>query len=274
MCSLVLCVALPGCGTSSSRSSTTPGRDAGAVEPVPTAAARIASIAPGAAPGTGTLFVTVSWPGAPAGERRSPGLNPCGAARPVPFLVHALGGVRGAVVVVEGAAAAAAQGDAGVAAEEAPAGALLAIQRCQLEPRVAVVSGRSAGLEVVNRDERLHQLMLRYLDRPGETDTTLALPLVGQRRLWLLPRAGLVAVTAALTPEDASYVLVTEERAAVTDELGRAELRNVPAGTYRVKVWLRSLHPGRAPVESTAQATVEAGRVSELEVPLGGAPPP
>jgi hypothetical protein len=171
---------------------------------------------------------------APAFEKVTKDHEVCGRETPVTRLaLGADNGVRHAFVYLEKAPA------------TMPLGAQEAVpveqRRCQYSPHAMTIPA-GTRLNILNDDPILHNVHARQLSSAGRTTIfNIAQPLRGQRTLVEpgLGTPGIVELTCeAGHPWMSSYVLVADHGyTSVTDEDGRFEIRNVPAGTYRLRLW-------------------------------------
>ncbi len=266
---LLLALALAACGNG--KTASRPGRDGGDAGPSRAVTsdgdAGGASSAVVAAPG-GTIAVTVQWPDAPAAMRASPGVTACATQRPPRATIGALHGVAGVVVTIED----------GVAGPPPPVAdpVRLTVRACALAPRVAVVPGLGATLELQSQDDGDHALTITEIGLPWATGAGDQPAITTRARLsgWghtvalPLPTVGARMVVAD-GAEDAAYVVVTAgPYAVVTAADGTAALAQVPAGTYTVLAWLPPAGD-QAPMIVRGQATVVAGDRVELTLRLG-----
>lgn len=218
--------------------------------------------------------IQVSTPGAVTGVVRFSGPVPildgfqidkdrstCGPGLPDPSLQAGPGGeLAQAVVSISGIS----QG-----VELRPFGrpAKLGLTRCTVVPHVQVVPSGTI-LEVENGDPILHHL---HATLDGvETLFDVVLPIQHFRAQQRMARRGIVTLAcSAGHPWMRGYIVVQEHPYyALTDTSGRYVLDQVPAGSYRLKVWHESLGGKQVSVTIEAGATVSVD--FELEGPVGG----
>ncbi|HUS63664.1 MAG TPA: protoporphyrinogen oxidase [Kofleriaceae bacterium] len=213
----------------------------------------------------GEVDVTVEWLSPPAQHVSSPGRNECGAPRRPGLVISSLGGVDGAVVTLEGVSGSGAGSGSGSGSE-------LVLERCQIAPRALLVRG--GPLELVNLDERRHDVTLEWVEQGKTAAAPLAkLPvvLVGQRVAVELDRGGVLRAATAVDPGAAAYVAVASDPwTAVTDDRGKVSFRGVPPGRYQIAIWHPPLASGQPPV--TAHAAVEVGTAAGASLTVSLAP--
>jgi len=134
-------------------------------------------------------------------------------------------------------------------------------QGCRFVPHVQAASV-GQWLVVRNSDPILHTAHAHF--KSGQPDFNLGLyPGKVSRKPLVSP--GIVPIVCDVHPWMRAYIVVTEHPYhAVTDILGEYEIRNIPPGNYRLKVWHESLDMQEKPVE------VEDGGVSEVDFFLSG----
>jgi hypothetical protein len=73
-----------------------------------------------------------------------------------------------------------------------------------------------------------------------------------------LVAAGLVKIQCEVHPWMSAYIVVTDHPYhAVTDAYGEFLINDIPAGSYRIKVWHESLGTEEKPIEAKAGATTK-----------------
>lgn len=181
-------------------------------------------------PAGGTLAGAVRFVGTPPAlppVRVNKNRDVCGERKPAEALVVAPGGgVRGAVVMVEGIS------------RGKPGGAEVVLDNagCVFVPHVAAV-GPGDRVRVRNSDPILHSTHGRLERR---TVFNLALPSRGQvvdvtRRF---SRPGAVHVLCDAHPHMSAWIVVhASPYLAVTDAQGRFRIDGIPPGAYRVTLW-------------------------------------
>ncbi len=129
-------------------------------------------------------------------------------------------------------------------------------QECRFVPHVQAASV-GQWLVVRNSDPILHTAHAHF--KGGQPDFNLGL-YPGKVSRKPLVSAGVVPVFCDVHPWMRAYIVVTEHPYhAVTDILGEYEIRGIPPGNYRLKVWHETLGTQEKPVE------VKGGGVSEVE---------
>ncbi len=163
------------------------------------------------------------------------------------------GGVRYAVLTLEGVTK-------GKKAEREAVNEL-DNQECRFVPHVQAASV-GQWLVVRNSDPILHTAHAHF--KSGQPDFNLGLyPGKVSRKPLVSP--GIVPIVCDVHPWMRAYIVVTEHPYhAVTDILGEYEIRDIPPGNYRLKVWHESLGAQEKPVE------VKGGGVSEVDFFLSG----
>jgi plastocyanin len=203
-----------------------------------------------AAGGTGKIAGTVKFAG-PV-PMRSP-LAPyeheevCGKGVPDERLVVGpRGGVRFAVVTVEGVK--------GGKAPERDATVTLDNHSCRFEPHVQTAEV-GQWVELRNGDPLLHNADARI---GADTVFNVGLP-PGRQTRRPLARTGLMKVACDIHKWMTAYIAVTDHPYhTVTDAYGAYEIRDLPAGTYTVRVWHEELGTLDHSTEVVADQTATA----------------
>ncbi len=157
------------------------------------------------------------------------------------------GGVRYAVVVLEGITK-------GNAVEREAINELDNV-KCRFVPHVQAASV-GQWLVIKNSDPILHAVHAYFED--GQPQFNIGL-FPGRVRRKPLVTPGIVKVRCEVHPWMSAFVVVTEHPYhGVTDIFGEYEIRGVPPGTYRLKVWHETLGTQEKRVE------VKSGSVSEV----------
>ena len=216
--------------------------------------------APALAGPPGTLAGTVRLAGPPPARPPLPVYKShqvCGDSVPDERLVVGPGGgLRYAVVTVEGVR--------GGKKPEREATIVLDNRACRFQPHVQAAEV-GQWLDIRNSDPILHNADARL----GK-DTLFNVALPPDRHVRKpLARAGLVAFTCDVRHTWMSAFIAVAEHPyhTVTDAEGAYEIRDLPPGTYTVRVWHEELGTQERPV------TITAGETATLEVayPTGGA---
>lgn len=134
-------------------------------------------------------------------------------------------------------------------------------QGCRFVPHVQAASV-GQWLVVRNSDPILHTAHAHF--KSGQPDFNLGLyPGKVSRKLLVSP--GIVPIVCDVHPWMRATIVVTEHPYhAVTDILGEYEIRDIPPGNYRLKVWHESLGMQEKAVE------VKGGGASEVDFFLSG----
>ncbi len=201
----------------------------------------------------GTITVSGSIPTLPP---RQTGRDPevCGTEdRPSERLfVNSAGGLRNAVVIVEGVSG-------GKPMPPALQNAQLEQNNCDYAPHLTVMAANT-DIGVLNNDPTLHNVMFF---QENDTLFNIAQPVQGQVNSTRVENAGFIDVECAVHGwMSASVVVVDNPYYAVTDENGEFSITDLPAGTYQVKIWHEYLG------EETREITVTGGVETALNLDL------
>ena len=215
-------------------------------------------------PRLGDVQIRVEWANVPAAARASPGRTPCNTPRAPSVAPTPTWGVPDAVVILDGARAAAGE-------------ARVVLADCALLPRVAI----GASLVVESATERPASVRLAKRADLTKLDAvpaaaaagsaaprTLRLPIAGHAVAVSLEAGGVYELaTTAKDPETSWIVAAVLSAAAVTDAAGQAVLRAVSPGPHAVTAWLppRAGQPARL---ARGTVTAVAGEVTELTLQL------
>lgn len=152
--------------------------------------------------------------------------------------------------------------------------------RCEYAPHI-LIAPRGATIDFVNSDSILHNVHAYDLEAQADPQSgpktlfNIALPIKGMKIQKPMTQAGLVRLLCdAGHPWMNAYVLLTDHPYfAVTDELGKFEMANVPPGTYTIRMW----HEGQAkvdvatksykasnPIEASQKVTVTSGGTANV----------
>jgi hypothetical protein len=124
-------------------------------------------------------------------------------------------------------------------------------EKCRFVPRVQVTRPQ-ATVTTTTTDPVLHTTNAQRDD--GRLLFNVALPVPGMKISKPAGDAGVVRVSCNTHPWMHGWLVVTDDMAVVTAADGRFTLRDVPAGTYELRVWHEALNgAGR-------QVTVAAGQ--------------
>ncbi len=136
---------------------------------------------------------------------------------------------------------------------------------CRFEPHV-MVAPAGATLKVLNDDDMLHNSHFFLMEGAAKKNLiNMALPKKGQviENAKILRKEGLVAVQCDAHDFMQGYIWVlANPYGAVTGNKGEFKLTDVPAGTYKLKVW----HEGLG--EKEVSVTVEAGKDAKVAIEL------
>jgi plastocyanin len=201
----------------------------------------------------GTITLSGAIPKLPA---RKIGKDPqvCGTAprESQKLLVNKTGGLRNAVVIVEGV-------KRGKAMPSTAQNAEIDQNKCEYSPHVQVMAANTE-IALRNSDPILHNIQF------FEGDNSLfniAQPVQGQVNKRKLEKAGIIYVECAVHAwMQGNVVVVDNPYYAVTDENGKFSIPDLPPGTYRVKIWHEYLG------EMTHDVTVTAKTESALNMDL------
>lgn len=165
----------------------------------------------------------------------------CGPVKRSPRVVGHNGGLANAVVSLESIGRGKRWNDSSKG--------LLTQAACEFQPHIVLLPAGSA-LDIVNEDPLLHNV--RTSDRKGKTVFNIAQPVKGQRfsvKPEKFSGPGIYEVSCdAGHPWMSAHIVVMEHPyVVITDEHGRFELKDVPEGTYRLRMW----HEGIAILNSS-----------------------
>ena len=200
----------------------------------------VAMIAPGSldAQGTGTITGTVTTvtAGAPAPLRVTFDQKVCGNELPDESVIRgASGALANAVIAL-----------AGAKAKSTAAAPTILNEKCRFVPRVQVARPQ-ATITTTSTDPVLHTTNAQRED--GRLLFNVALPVPGMKISKPAGDAGVVRVSCNTHPWMHGWLVVTDDIAVVTAADGRFALRDVPAGTYELRVWHEALkgRPAKSP---------------------------
>ena len=213
--------------------------------------------APAAGEPAGSVTGTVTLAGAPPVRPQLPvqkNREVCGEmVADDRLVIGPSGGVRYAVVTVDGLQ--------GGTKPQRDATRVLDNHACHFVPHVQTAEV-GQWLELHNGDPVLHNADARI---GQETIFNVALPR-DHRTRRPLARPGLVAITCDAHPWMSAFVAVTDHPYhTVTDASGTYEIRDLPAGTYRIRVWHEELGTQERPL------TIEPGQATKLDFSYAGA---
>ena len=180
----------------------------------------------------------------------------CGGTVPAEkFLVSAGGGLKNAIVRIDGI-------DSGKAFESA-GDFSIANDKCRFVPHV-MVAPKGAMMKVRNDDPVLHNshFYLVQADSSKKNVINLALPKQGLEigKKKILRKSGLLSVLCDAHDFMQGWVWVAENPyAVVTGDDGSFSLGDVPAGSYKLTIWHEALG------EKTVDVKVEAGKAASVD---------
>jgi hypothetical protein len=147
----------------------------------------------------------------------------------------------------------------GVKAAGAASAPSIVNQQCRFVPRVQVARPQ-ATVATTSTDPVLHTTSAQRQD--GRMLFNVALPVPGLKISKPAGDPGVVRVTCNSHPWMNGWIVVTDDVAVVTAADGRFTLRDVPAGTYELRVWHEALKGAPRTV------TVIAGRTAVVDFDL------
>jgi plastocyanin len=168
------------------------------------------------------------------------------------LLVNKTGGLRNAVVIVEGV-------KRGKAMPAAAQNAQIDQSKCEYSPHVQVMAVNSE-IALKNSDPILHNIQFFQGDN---SLFNIAQPVQGQVNKHKLEKAGTIYVECAVHGwMQGNVVVVDNPYYAVTDENGKFSITDLPPGKYRVRIWHEYVG------ETASDVTVNAKTESALNVDL------
>ena len=168
------------------------------------------------------------------------------------LLVNKTGGLRNAVVIVEGV-------KRGKAMPAAAQNAQIDQNKCEYTPHVQVMAVNSE-IALKNSDPVLHNIQFFQGDN---SLFNIAQPVQGQVNKHKLEKAGTIYVECAVHGwMQGNVVVVDNPYYAVTDENGKFSITDLPPGKYRVRIWHEYVG------ETTSDVTVNAKTESAMDVDL------
>jgi plastocyanin len=149
-----------------------------------------------------------------------------------------------------------------VAGLKTPAAAetLVSNEKCAFVPRVSMM--RPAGaLKMTSKDPMLHTMHAAAAD--GRAFFNISIPMPNVTLSRSIDKPGVVTLSCSTHTWMRGYLIVTDERAAVTGPDGKFQIDGVPAGTYELRIWHESLKA--APVK----VVVKDGETSTVDLTMG-----
>ncbi len=160
------------------------------------------------------------------------------------IVVSAAGGLANAVVTLTG-----------VKTTSSPREVMVLNDRCAFVPRVQVV-GPNGTVKTSSKDPVLHTTVVQQAD--GRQLFNVAVPIPGIEIAKPLVAAGVLRVGCSTHQWMRGWIIVTDEVSAVTGDDGAFTLRDVPAGSYELRVWHEALKA------APAKITVVAGKPAQV----------
>lgn len=208
----------------------------------------VAMIAPGSldAQGTGTITgIITTTAAAPAPLRVTFDQKVCGNELADESVVRGLSGALANAVITL----------TGVKAKGTTAPPAILNEKCRFVPRVQVTRPQST-ITATSTDPVLHTTNAQRED--GRLLFNVALPVPGMKISKPAGDAGVVRVSCNTHPWMHGWLVVTDDMAVVTPADGRYTLRDVPAGTYELRVWHETLKSAPRKVTISPGQTVVA----------------
>jgi hypothetical protein len=173
----------------------------------------------------------------------------CGAELPdQAIVVNEAGRLANAVVALTGVKA------------RAPAREVMVLNdKCAFVPRVQVV-GPNGTVKTSSKDPVLHTTVVQQMD--GRQLFNIAVPIPGIEIAKPLGGTGVLRVGCSTHQWMRGWIVVTDEVSVVTGADGTFTLRDVPPGTYQLRVWHEALKTGPVSV------TVVAGKPTSVSIEM------
>jgi hypothetical protein len=190
---------------------------------------------------TGTVTTTASGP---APVRVTIDQKVCGnEIADESVVVNGAGGVANAVMTLAGVKAA------------TPAASGVMNEKCRFSPRVQIVRP-NAMITTSSTDPILHTTNAQI--DGGKLLFNVAVPVPGLKINKPVAATGLVRLTCNTHPWMRGFIVVTDEMAAISGGDGTFTLKDVPVGTYELRVWHETLKgaPQRVTVAAGKPSTV------------------
>ena len=169
----------------------------------------------------------------------------CGSSLPDESIaVDAAGHLANVIVTVAGV-------KAGVPAETA-----VSNEKCAFVPRVSTI--RPGGsLKMSSKDPMLHTMHAAAPDGRAFFNVSIPMPNVTISRP--LDKPGLVTLSCSTHTWMRGYLLVTDERSAVTGRDGKFQIDGLAPGTYELRIWHEALKapPAKVVVKEGETATID-----------------
>jgi plastocyanin len=212
---------------------------------------------------SGTIRVSGTIPPMPRREvNKDPNVCGQGSRDSEQLLVSSSGGLRNAVVIVEGVRR-------GKALPATFPNAQLDQKNCEYTPHVQVVPVNTE-IAVLNSDPTLHNYHFYQND---ESLFNIAQPAQGQVNRHKLEQPGFIYAECDVHGWMQAHVAVVDNPYyAITDENGRFSIAELPPGNYRVKIWHEYL--GEQTQDITVASNTEAALNLDLKDLLASKAPP
>ena len=203
----------------------------------------VALVGPGAvnAQGTGRVIGTVTTTAATARPARvTMDQKVCGnEVADESILVNGAGGLANAVITLVGVKAA------------APAAAGVVNEKCRFSPHVQIVRS-NAAITTSSSDPILHTTNAQV--DGGRMLFNVALPMPGMKVNKTVAGSGILRLTCNTHPWMRGWLVVSDEKSAISAADGSFSLTEVPAGTYELRIWHEALK------SASQRVTVVAGK--------------
>ena len=250
----VTLVLIVGCGRSENDQ---PKTEAPPAPPVPAAVSPVAGYEAIQVTDGGTISGSITVSGSipklpPRPLNKDPNVCGTGARESQELIVNRSGGLKNAVVIVEGV-------KRGKAIPAAAENTQIDQARCEYAPHVQVMRV-NAEISVLNSDPILHNIHFYQND---ESLFNIAQPVKGQVNKHKLEKVGFVYAECDVHGWMRGHVAVVDNPYyAVTDENGKFSIPDLPPGIYKVRVWHEYLG------EKTQDVAVAARADAALNVDL------
>jgi plastocyanin len=142
----------------------------------------------------------------------------------------------------------------------APAETLVSNEKCAFVPRVSMMRPGGA-LKMTSKDPMLHTMHAAAAD--GRAFFNISIPMPNVTLSRSIDKAGVVTLSCSTHTWMRGYLVVTDERAAVTGTDGKFQIDGMPDGTYELRLWHEALKA--APVK----VVVKDGQTSTVDLTLG-----
>ena len=139
----------------------------------------------------------------------------------------------------------------------APAETLVSNEKCAFSPRVSTMRPGGA-LKMTSKDPMLHTMHAAAPDGRAFFNVSIPMPNITLSRP--IDKAGLATLSCSTHTWMRGYLLVTDERSAVSGKDGKFQIDGVPAGTYDLRIWHEAL---KAP---PVKVVVKAGETAAVEL--------